>query len=153
MSNIPSDSNSNSYLLRITKLPDISYKCVDVTFAGVSLTSTTQATSSVNREIPGNKFTYEPFIATFIVDEDMTNWLSLFNWMDEFRTTPDWNTNLSDFSCIVTNNHGNGGRSFRHTNGWPHSMSSLQYQSAVGRPSVILCTAQLMFEDIIPEIA
>jgi len=64
-----------------TKLPRVEFNCISANIPGVTLTEITQPTRLMPIRIPGNDMTFEDLNITFIVDEDLTNYRSVHDWM------------------------------------------------------------------------
>lgn len=74
--------SSLKYRLDIKKLPYTSFMCQSVNLPSVSLGETQgQDTPFLKIPIPGDHITFGELMITFIVDEDMTNYLELYNWI------------------------------------------------------------------------
>ena len=64
-----------------TKLPRVEFNCIQANIPGVSLAELTQPTRLMPIRIPGNDLTFEDLTISFIVDEDLTNYRSVHDWM------------------------------------------------------------------------
>jgi len=64
-----------------TKLPRVEFNCISANIPGVTLIEITQPTRLMPIRIPGNDMTFEDLNITFIVDEDLTNYRSVHDWM------------------------------------------------------------------------
>ena len=69
------------YQVMFDKIPNVIYFCKLVKFPGVMLPEVSQPTPFINRNMPGNKLEYEPLVLEFIVDEGLTGWTEIHNWM------------------------------------------------------------------------
>lgn len=65
----------------VKKLPNVNYFLQSVNIPNVAFGQSTLATPLRNIPIPGDEMTFGPLFITFKVDEDMKNYLELFNWM------------------------------------------------------------------------
>ena len=82
--------------LLINKLPKTKYFCVGATLPGVNFSEALHNTTlAIESYLPGDKITFDPLTVRFAVDEDMTNYQEIFNWImalgpgsdtDDFRT-------------------------------------------------------------------
>ena len=83
---------------QITKLPKVKYFCTGVTIPGVTFTEVEHNTTlSVSSYLPGDKITFDPLVVTFLVDEDMKNYMEIFNWINALGPGLD----TSDFVNLV----------------------------------------------------
>ena len=71
----------NGFLFNITKLPEVSFFCQEVNLPSMNLGSPEQATPFSMVPIPGEMLTFGSLELKFIIDEDMTNYRAIYNWM------------------------------------------------------------------------
>lgn len=71
----------NSGQLLINLLPQVKYHCVDWSLPGLTGASLPQSTPFRERPVHGTKLTFTPLQVTFLVDQNMANYLEIFNWM------------------------------------------------------------------------
>lgn len=81
---IPSNINplqSNGFLFDILKLPELKFFCQEVTLPSLDAPAANYETPLVNVPIPGEKLTFGEVSVTFMIDENMENYIALHNWM------------------------------------------------------------------------
>jgi hypothetical protein len=81
---IPSNINplqSNGFMFGIVKLPEVSYFCQEANVPGISLPSADFETPLSTAPIPGDKLSFGELSITFLIDEDMANYVAIYNWM------------------------------------------------------------------------
>ena len=71
----------NGFMFSILKLPELSYFSQEVSVPSLSLPIVEVATPFSFMETAGNILNYSPLTVTFVVDEDMANYLAISNWM------------------------------------------------------------------------
>ena len=69
------------FKFQITKLPRVEFNSIQANIPGITLTEINQPTRLIPVRIPGNDMTFEDLTVTFIVDEDLTNYRSVHDWM------------------------------------------------------------------------
>lgn len=82
---LPSNINPlspNGFNFSITKLPEVAFFCQRVTLPTVQLGNIDQATPFSNRPIPGEIMTFSELSVQFLIDEQMANYKSIFDWMN-----------------------------------------------------------------------
>jgi hypothetical protein len=82
--NEPTNKNFLSPLgfdFRIKKLPTTNFFVTRTTIPGISLGVVESPTPFVKLPIPGDKIVFNDLQVTFKIDEDMKNYLEIFNWM------------------------------------------------------------------------
>lgn len=65
----------------LKRSPNVTFFCTDANIPSFDLGWATQPSPFVNIHRPGDKPVYGSFRLTFKVDEDMVNYLEIFNWM------------------------------------------------------------------------
>ena len=74
-------ADPTKFKFQISKLPRVEFNCIQANIPGVTLTELNQPTRLMPIRIPGNDMTFEDLTVTFIVDEDLTNYRSVHDWM------------------------------------------------------------------------
>ena len=74
-------ADPTKFKFQTTKLPRVEFNCIQANIPGISLTELTQPTRLMPIRIPGNDLTFEDLNITFVVDEDLTNYRSVHDWM------------------------------------------------------------------------
>ena len=73
--------NVVSFETNFLRMPSVSYFCQRVNIPGITLSNTIQSTPFANIPIEGDVLEFEDLTIGFIVDEDMQNYLELYNWL------------------------------------------------------------------------
>lgn len=71
----------NGFRFVIKDLPQVAYTCQKVSLPSLDLGVAKQYTPFTDISLTGEKVTFGDLALTFIVSEDMTNYLELFNWI------------------------------------------------------------------------
>ena len=71
----------------VKKLPLVNFYCQSASFPSVSLQETETPNPLVRIPLAGTKLTYAPLDIRFRVDEDMKNYLEIYNWMQGLGTS------------------------------------------------------------------
>ena len=74
-------ADPTKFKFQITKLPRVEFNAIQANIPGITLTELNQPTRLMPVRIPGNDMTFEDLNVTFIVDEDLTNYRSVHDWM------------------------------------------------------------------------
>ena len=76
-----SQLNVVSFETNFLRMPGINYFCQRVNIPGISLANTIMSTPFANIPIEGDVLEFEDLSIAFIVDEDLKNYLELYNWL------------------------------------------------------------------------
>ena len=74
-------ADPTKFKFQISKLPRVEFNCIQANIPGITLTEINQPTRLIPIRIPGNDMTFEDLNITFIVDEDLTNYRCVHDWM------------------------------------------------------------------------
>jgi hypothetical protein len=94
----------NSYKFLINRAPNVTFTCQSANLPPVTLGAAMQDTPFVDIPHPGDKVAFGEFTIRFLVNEDMSNYLELYNWIKEIGvpgTGEDWNHALNNFNYTV----------------------------------------------------
>jgi len=128
------------------RLPTTTYFCQSASIPSVTLTDVAMPTPFVPIKSP-SKMEFDDLSITFVVDEDLKNWLEIFNWMrsctnvenyEEFKPT---NTHLSTANLIILNSGKQPKLNITYEGVYPKNLSSVDFSSTVIDPEPLQCTA------------
>lgn len=118
--------------LVFNRLSGVAFNTQSVVIPGFSINEAQQFTSMFDVNRPGEKMTFEPFVVSFIVNEDLANWQAVYDWMFEIASPKDFNDRLdnyndmiSDASIVFLTNTGSPLKTIKLIDAWPMSMSGL----------------------------
>ena len=80
----PTNTNlkqSTKFHLNFDRLPGMTYFCQSANFPGISVSEVPRPTPFVDLYIPGEKLVYDTFNITFLVNEDMSDWTEIHDWL------------------------------------------------------------------------
>mgnify|MGYP005827308337 CR=1 FL=1 len=146
---------TNYFRLEITRLPTVTYFCQSANLPSLSLTPIEQPTSlGVNPKWIGGKYNFEDFTVSFVVDENMKNWLEVFEWMKDIgtfdgTTIPIDNKQTSDFfsniNIVVTNSVYKPKYYIMFTDAFPIALSGIEFNSTNTENEPAIATATFTY--------
>lgn len=128
-------TSSNRATLVLSNLPNTTFTAVDYDLPGIHLPAAIQNTPWSNAPHFGDQVEYEPLQIDFIVDEFMSNWLELFDWITGNGGSGDDNNRVyrfKDIDAILTiyNAHNNPVLRFKFKNCVGTDLSGVNYNQA-----------------------
>lgn len=69
------------YKFQVKKCQHVNFFCQEVTVPGFALQPVRQGTTMVNIHHPGDHIDFEPLVINFKVDEDLMNYMEIYNWI------------------------------------------------------------------------
>jgi len=153
----------------LQKKPKIDFFCNAANIPGINLGVAMQPTPLKAIPVPGETLTYEDLTLRFMVDEDMENYLEVWNWLNQFGFPRDWGqyqqllnedenskgkqtaiSGMSDGSLLVYNSNYNVNLKVEYKDLFPVSLSSIQFDTT---PTEInYASAQVVFKYTIYDI-
>lgn len=115
----------NSFKFTVAKLPNVTYTCQSANLPPLQLGSAMQLSPFVDIPHPGDKLVFGDFTIRFLINEDMSNYKELYDWLlsmgvpskgDQYRTlgnrasafdTDKYQALFSDASLIILNSNNN----------------------------------------------
>ena len=137
LANQPENTNfqeTTAFRLSIRKIPNTIYFCQGVNLPGMSIDKVEQDTPFTTIGYPGSKVTMEDFRVKFLIAEDLSNWLEMYNWIRSCATVKDFSeivsleTSLSsDATLSLLSSKNNINFNVRFTNLFPTSLGSIDF--------------------------
>lgn len=128
--------NVVSFETNFLRIPDVSYFCQRVNIPGITLSNTIQSTPFANIPIEGDVLEFEDLSLSFIIDEDMKNYLEIFNWLHSLgfpeKYTQYNNESLaikSDMNIIIHTNKSNPNYSIGFKDVFPISLGTIAFDT------------------------
>lgn len=146
--NKPQNTNPlqpTKFLLSFTEIPDTVYFCQKVNIPGLSTPEIVQATPNINLYRPSTQMTYELLEFDFLVNEDMTAWTQIYDWLRDNGTGNFRKTN-SQATLTILSNLNNPKIRIKYINVYPTSLSSLQLDTTLSAEEHIAATVKFRFD-------
>ena len=81
---LPSNINYLSpigFRFQITKFPEVNYFCQSANIPGISIGQIDLPTPTSTGYLAGDEVAFEELTISFVIDENMINWLSIYDWI------------------------------------------------------------------------
>ena len=143
-----------SYKFVLQRTPNLNFNVQTIRLPGMTLSSTETATPFVSVPNSG-KISYSPLTITFRVNEDMTDYLEIHNWMKglgsptsftEYAALKQSTSGLySDATLVINNSRKLGNLSATFIDLFPIELSDLQFTTMDNDVNYIECTVDFRF--------
>lgn len=150
----------------MTKAPEVVYFCQSVQLPSISLGVTEIFNKHPTLHLADPKMVYEPLSFTFLVNEDMGNWLEIYNWMrsvsiydetieprsfEEKRLDSTKPGNPTDYqvdgTLVILNSNSRPQVSVTFKDMWPSSLGELDLNASDSDASQVSCNATFQYRD------
>ena len=143
-----------SFRFILSRTPNVNFNVQTVRVPGMSLSSTDTATPFVFMPNSG-KITYAPLTITFRVNEDMSDYLEINNWMEGLGSPSNFTqyANLknstaglySDATLVINNSRKLGSMSVTFYDLFPVDISDMQFTTMDTDVNYIECTVDFRY--------
>lgn len=86
----PNGMHPNKFVVSFASLPTVEYWAQSVNVPGLSIGEVPRPTPFIDLYSSGEKLIINPFSMTFLVDEDLTGWLEVYQWMRDLTFPKDF---------------------------------------------------------------
>lgn len=137
----------NGYMFVLDRIPTLSYFCQEVALPSITLPDTIQNTPFSKVSLPGDQIDYGLLTIQFLVDEKMSNYKAIHNWLvglgfpesyKQYSDIIDQADMLessevarasSDATLVILGNDNNAIQTIKFTDCIPQSLESLTFTS------------------------
>jgi len=160
---LPSNYNTlspTSFKFETVRLPHTTYWCQTANVPDLSFGSVTIPNPLRDYPIHGNQLELGTFDIGFVVDEDMSNYLEIYNWMRELSssyTTDDYKRIkvdpspdrgvVSDGVLTILTNNMNANKEVHFADMFPTSLGSISFSSSSDTIDAILCDVSFTYSE------
>ena len=136
-----------NFKFKLDRTPDLEYRAQSVSLPGLSLSSATMPTPFVEVPFPG-RISSDDLSLTFLVGENMKDYLSIFDWMvalgipDDFEQYRNW---LSDCSVIITDSNLKANINVRFVDAFPVQLSGIEFDTTLSEAQYAVATVTFRF--------
>ena len=152
-------ASPTQFKFSIMQLPKVEFFTTAANLPGITLADAIFPTPFTDIPVQGDKLTFEQFTMTFIVSEDISNYLEIYNWMvaigfpdshKQFtlKTSSLENASIrepqtirSDMSVIITTNKSNPNFNITFKDAFPVSLGNISLDAATASLEPILVDA------------
>jgi hypothetical protein len=153
--------NIVNFEVNFSRLPTVEYFCQRINMPAVILGDTFQPTPFLNTPVEGDTLVFESVNMSFILDEDMQNYIEMYNWLTalgfpreygQFQTLQDagtaseYSSKFSDMDIILNTNKANPNYKVTFNDVFPTSISAVQFDTTASSLEPIVVDATFNFK-------
>lgn len=140
----------NKFKLTLQNYPYLEYFVQQINLPGVTIPEFTQPSFYTAIRRPATTINYEDLSVTFLVTEDLQNWLQIYDWMTRIVPTRSFNEILqpepliyTDITLNVLSNKSNRVMDVYYKQCWPKSLTGITFDTTT--PDAAHITATVVF--------
>ena len=138
------------YVLTFPEVPDMIYFCQKANIPGVSLGQALQETPNLDIFHSGTKISYSTFDITFLVNENLTAWTTLYKWMKYLCSVETTYTKRKESKkqavLTIMSNQNNPKLRIKMLNLFPISLSDLEFDTTLSAEEHVSATASFRYD-------
>lgn len=145
------------FLLTVNRIRPTTYFCQSVNIPAITLGEVDRSSPFLDMYSPGTKLQYDPLDVTFLVNEDLSSWKSMYNWFLSIADPDGFegrdhsgelqkNTKLSDITLTILNNLNNPVVRIEFTNCFPLNMSSIRMDTTQDADTILTCDVSFRYQ-------
>jgi hypothetical protein len=151
----PSNTNyiqNTGFFFGLQRLPNVKYFCQEANLPGLNFNEVIQPTRFINVKHPGNKITYEQLEISFIVDEDLSNWREVHDWMKSIVNIESVDEQIapadqfSDATLILLNSAMRENVRVKFKGCFPISLTGLRFLTTPAETEPQMATMSLVYD-------
>jgi hypothetical protein len=140
----------NKYKLTLHNYPYLEYFCQQVNLPGCNIPEFVQPSYFTAIKRPATTINYEDLTVTFLVTEDLQNWLQIYDWMTRIVPTRSFKEVIqpekdiySDITLNILSNKSNRVMDVYYKQCWPKSLTGITFDAST--PDAANATATVTF--------
>ena len=123
---------------------NLEYFCVEATLPSVSLEAIQIAKGAVRTYHPGERVDYGIFSMKFMVDENMMNYMEIYQWLVDNAT--DGVTENADIILHIQNSKNNTVKQVRYLNAFPITVDEIRFMTQNTDVQPVQCGASFRYD-------
>ena len=142
------------FRFQLNNFPDVNYFCQAATLPGISIGTIPVPTPLKQIELSGDEVAFEELTIKFILDENMKNWLSIYDWIvglgfptkegqEKYAKLANLSQLTTDAILTVLTSNMNAQMHFHFKDAFPLNLSSIAFDS--GGTDIEYVTADVSF--------
>ena len=118
-------------LIDSLKYPNVQFNVQTASIPEITVNAATYATPQRNIEIYGDKIEYASFDISFLINEDLTNYLEIHDWLFGLVTEPETRAirKSRDMTLFMLGSHNNVVREVEFIDAYPTSLSTVEFDA------------------------
>jgi hypothetical protein len=138
------------FKLVVDRTPNTEYYCTAVSIPSVLIGETPFQTATRTVSVYADKLNFDFLNIRMIIDEDLSNYQEIYNWINEIVYTEDteMRNKASDITVAVLSSHNNVVKYFRFTGAFPISIGALDFDAGSTDVEYISTEVQFKFTDM-----
>ena len=160
LQNLPSNISYLSpigFRFTLSNFPEVTYFCQAANIPGISLAGVDFPTPMKNIQFSGDEVSFEELSIRFVVDENLKNWLSIYDWIigmgipdkdsaEKYKKLKDENKLVADGTLSILTSNMNVQMEVRFQNMFPLSLSGISFDSSAADVDYVVADVSFQYD-------
>lgn len=160
LQNLPSNISYLSpigFRFILSNFPEVTYFCQAANIPGVSIGGIDFPTPLKNIQFSGDEVSFEELSIRFVVDENLKNWLSIYDWIigmgipdkesaEKYKKLKDENRLVADGTLAVLTSNMNVQMEVQFQNMFPLSLSGISFDSSAADVDYVIADVSFQYD-------
>jgi hypothetical protein len=129
--------------INATEFANVEYFCTSVSLPSLSLNTVPIPYRNRQGVLSGDSIEYGNFSMTFVVDEEMKNYLEMFNWMER---NAHQGMEAKDATLSILSNQNTSNKQVQFLEVLPSELGELEFNTQTTSVEYLTCTATLDYD-------
>lgn len=134
------------FLLTFPSISDTTFFCQKVNLPGVSVAELPRVTPTADLYTPGTRISFNSLDIEFSVNENLSSWLVIYNWMRDNTIDNNFRYKNVDASLTVLSNLNNPKLRIKYSNVFPISLGDIEFDTTSSAENHISASASFRFD-------
>lgn len=148
--NKPQNTNPlqpTKFVITFPEVSDTVYFCQQVNLPGANVKELVQPSPNLDLYKPGTRIGYETLDMTFLVNEELTAWTEIYNWLKDNSIGNKYRKTGVQAVLTIYSNLNNPKIRIKYVNVFPISISGLQFDTQLSADNHLNATATFRFDN------
>jgi len=134
------------FLLTIPSIVDTTFFCQKVNVPGITTPEMITQTPNIDLFKPGTRISYNTFDINFLVNENLSSWRVIHDWMRDNSTNNNFRYQNVDATLTILSNQNNPKIRIKYTHIFPVSLGDLEFDTTLSAENHVTSTASFRFD-------
>ena len=133
------------FLLSFPSIADTSFFCQKINLPGINLPEVMRSTPTADLYTPGTRLTYNTLDIEFSINENLSSWLVIYNWMYD-NSSGSFRYRNVDAIVTVLSNMNNPKLRIKYSNVFPTTLGDIEFDTRLSAEQHISASATFRFD-------
>lgn len=137
---------ATKFLLSFPAIADTSFFCQKVNIPGATLPEMLRVTPTTDLYTPGTRLVYNTMDIEFSINENLSSWLIIYDWMRDNSTPGSFRYRNVDAIVTVLSNMNNPKLRIKYSNVFPTALTDIEFDTRLSAEQHISASATFRFD-------